>query len=524
MPAVPQQGAILPVLFQPSVFTDLNTLNANGMAVYTLNVVTTQWIERGILFRFQMWNGLDDTYQTAVANSTLAQFDLTVDVAIPPGTVLVVSVTETATALYSYSGTTTYASGGAGVCASLLTMNTNGSCLVFAFAPTVSGGWTPAFGQPMFAVGFNYPVDTTQGLCEGTPAPTGAQLTAPNFPDQYLASSTDPTWTFAYEVVYPFQQPINMSDCITVTGIKFQNTHPVYVKGSWSNLREQITQPWTVIETNYASVSKWVAYSFTSSDPFTLQQTADVGPFVLTPMTAQLVPVYFRPMYQDTSTNDSPVTTGLFTPSAAIAFVVTSPLEPLTTVYFTVDEYDAVNGGFGPRTAGLGSSAFIDVDPSFSWVTGSCTIHAGTVIYMGNLGGTGAITVVDAHNTLADVGSVVYNRISGKAVTSLIALGTWVTPGVGAARSSLAGEFVFAALSDQYAGDFPPLAPCLSINKNRFVGQVIYGRGKIFDNRCLPGTVQAPIINSADFTSLEWTDEVTLAQLPVFTGMADFAW
>jgi hypothetical protein len=48
--------------------------------------------------------------------------------------------------------------------------------------------------------------------------------------------------------------------------------------------------------------------------------------------------------------------------------------------------------------------------------------------------------------------------------------------------------------------------------------------GRTFDNKDLPATVQAPLINSSTFTQLPWTTDVALTDLPAFTGMQRFTW
>jgi hypothetical protein len=56
------------------------------------------------------------------------------------------------------------------------------------------------------------------------------------------------------------------------------------------------------------------------------------------------------------------------------------------------------------------------------------------------------------------------------------------------------------------------------------VGQVVYGLNRVIDNQHLPAVVQAPRINSADFTEREWSDTVLPSDLPRFCGMACFKW
>lgn len=540
LPVLPEQGGVMPVLWQPGVQTTSASLDPAIPAGYTLNLITSQWIDKGILLRFQMWSGDSLTYAEALAASDLIEWDLVVNQAIPPGTVLTAAMTETHTALWAYSGRTTYASGGAGIPAAFF--GNFKSLMVFAFAPTVTGAWTPSKGQPMFAIGFNHPPEGQAGT-GGDPAvpcstnPVGAEVTAPNFPDQF-SNYADP-WKIVYRVVYPNVQPltitvadVSVSVCAPVLGIKFEAPIPAYPSGSWSNVREIVAQPWVVIKDNYVSVNNWQYYSVIETYALPVV-SPDVGPFVLTAMPGQLVVVYWQPRYKDINTDMSPIDNNDLVPpppqrdsgAAQIGLLVTSPLQPQQTIHFTNDEYDAGNGGFGPRNPNVGTAQFINNQPSFTWVTGSSVIPAGTVVFIDNIGGdTGPITIENAHDSSADVGAIINNNIQGEAVTSLIALSVWLSWGTGAARPLLAGLFVTAALSDQYAGDFPPMSPCLTINKDRWVGSVIYGQNQVFDNRQLPGTVQCALINCATFTELPFGTAVTPTSLPTFLNMECFAW
>lgn len=520
----------MPVLWQPLVQTSLASLDPEVPAFFTLNLLTTQWIDKGILLRFQMWNGADTTYYGAIGDSTLVEWDLIVREAIPPGTTLVVAMRETGTAIWGFTGRKTYATGGAGIPAALF--GANNSCLCFAFAPTTSGAWTPARGRPMFAIGFNHPSPPQMGSnsdgdeCGTVPTPGTGQPTAPNFPDQW--SDVPDPWTFVYEVVYPYIQPLTIGAdrfCAPVLGIKFEAPIPVYPTGSWSNARDSIAQPWTIIKDNYLSVNNWQYYSVAETAVFSVLSPA-VGPFVFAAMPGQLVPVYWQPRYKDINTDTTPQDgTPLATNFARLGLLVTSPLQPNMSIYFTNDEFDASNGGFGPRRATTGVAPFINTNPAFTWVTGSSVIPAGTVVLIDQIGAdVGPITVQDAHDSAADVGAIIGNRINGEAVPSLMALGVWLAWGAGGARPIAAGMFTCAALSDQYAGDFPPLSPCLTIHKDRFVGQVIYGMNRVFDNKNLFGTVQAPLVNCANFTQLTIDTAVAATELPTFLNMSNFAW
>ena len=497
----------MPVLFDPTHYTSAAALDPGAKATFTLNVVTTEWINVGVLFRFQMWDGVNKTYDQAIAEHVVAQWDLVIRKAIPPGTIVVCSVTAQTTAMYAFSGTDVYAQGGKGVPLSYIGGPQN-SLLCFAFAPTPSGSWTPANGRPMFAIGFNWPKDAghsgphSDEACIGEPNPATAQATAPNFPDQWAPEGLTPRWTFEYEIVYPVAQ-VNVSDdgstytCSSVTAIKVGNT-PLYPVGSWSNLRDWLTQPWTVVTNNNVSASRWVPYDWETSTP-------DVGPFTLSAMGGQLVCVYFKPTYK--VIDDPDMTKMVSSDAAAAAFLVTSPLQPNMSVFFTNLEYNDAAGGFGPRNDTVGPVQFVTYTPAFEWATGATGIRAGTVVYFNNIGGNvGNITVQDAHNSAADVGSIARTYINGsggtdgQAVPSLIVLGVWTQKGAVFAATPLdARMFVTAALSDQYAGDFPPLSPCVTINRYRFIGESLYGRGLKIEGSGLPGTVQAPIINSALF-------------------------
>ena len=528
----------MPVLWQPSVQTSFADLFTSSPALYTLNIITSQWIEKGVFLRFQMYDGQNFTYASALYNNALVEFDLVVRNAIPPGTVCVVSMTSISTQLYGYTGTAVYATGGKSIPGSYFVKFS--SCLCFAFVPTAAGSWFPSRGQPMFAIGFSHPVSEYGGtgipeyaVINPTPGPcvldpVGTEITAPNFPDQYAVLDLGAArWTFIYEVVYPyiaaFTDFFGQRVCRETIGIKYVSivTNPL---GSWTNTKENVTQPWTLVADNYLSVSDWTYYN--SADALTNPVfTSDVGPFVLSAMAGQLVPVYWKPLYKniDTATEPIGVDSPLYGTSAAIALLVTSPLYPNQILYFTTDEYDAINGGFGPRSASVGSSTFVDTDPSFQWQVGGCIIEAGTVIYIYDIG-TVTVKVVNAHDTTSDVGSINANYTNGKAATSLICMGTWATFGNGSARAIYEAYFVCAALSDQYAGNFPPLSPCITIAKDRFVGQVIYGMGRTFDNKDLPATVQAPLINSSTFTQLPWSKVIDLSDLPAFIGMQRFRW
>jgi hypothetical protein len=553
MPAVPDQGGIMPVLWQPSVQTQLAHTELDVVSRYTLNVITTQWIQKGVLFRFQMWQGCDvwgsedeaqaaQTYAAAQAANTLAEFDLIVVQDIPPATVLVVSITDTATSMFAYTGRAVYATGGGSVNAGYF--GPNKSCVCFAFAPTASGAWTPAAGRPQFAIGFNRPDETLTGVeCFAPEMNPPASSLAPNFPDQF--SGIENPWTFVYRVVFPYVIPgsalpstvVDPPACLGVTGLKFNGAAVTVAVGSWSNLRDLIAQPWTIAMDAYYSKSDWFPYAY-DADPLQLEQGPNVGPFALGAGPGQLAVVYFQPRYKDINTLTTPYAgpnAGLDYGKAQLALLVTSPLAAGQTIYFTNEDYNAAAGGFGPRGALLGSATFQTAQPSFTWQVGINKVPAGTVVFIDNIGhNTSPITIVDAHDSTRDVGTITTNTIAGQAVVGLTALSVWFTFGIGAARPLTSELFVAAALSDQYSGDIPPLMPMLSMQRTRLVGKNVYGDGKaILDSRAQPyvvnnlgvfGTVQAPMVNAATPTSLPDGALATAPAMPVFLGMADFAW
>ena len=503
----------MPVLYDPGSQTSFASLAPSLPASYTLNVVTTQWISKGVLFRFQVYDGFGGTYGYQAGASGVTQFDLVVQTPIPPATVLVVAQTTHSTAMWDFTGTVQYTNTGAGLPAAVF--KPGNSTLCWAWVPTATGGWAPARGQPMFAIGFNL-YSGLGGSCEAYPYLGGAgAATAPNFPDQF--SGEVDSWVFDYTVVFPLSVPnADNSGCDTVTAIKYRDDAPTYSLGSWSQLRGQITQPWTVLQPNYYSTSNWLPWRLNGDAAVS---GADVGPFVFAAAPGQLTVVYFRPLPKDIDTATTPLPG--FDP-AEVAFLLTAPLPPQAVVYFTIDEWDALNGGFGPHGAGIGAASFVDALPSFQWVNGNSSLPAGTVVLFTGIGGSsGVITVQDARNSAADVGGVTGNTTSGKAVVSLIVCGSWLDGGIGAARPAQAARFVTAALSEQYAGDWPDsLSPGLSVNLALFVGPSIYLQGQTVDNRGLPGSVQAAIINSSPFLLLPNNTSPAPTTLPVFVGMA----
>ena len=552
----------MPVLWQPSVQTALASSLTTFDADYTLNVVTTEWIYPGILFRFQMWFG---DYVEALGTSTLYQFDLVVRKAIAPGTTCIVKMNTAGTALYSFSTPDVYASGGTAVPAAAFVPGSSLVC--FAFTPTTANRWLPTRGQPMFAIGFHGPEsdDEIVSLCSSYVNPDGMpswEYFLPHFPDQWAPASytADLRWEFDYEIVFPIviPNPVQSSDlddvvlpCMFVRGIKVSGASPMYAVGSWSNLRDKIAQAWTTQNAIVSSPSRWVAFvsatsiaqdvnaasisGYIESSPVTDNLTPFSGPFVTTAMPGQLAVIYFSPRYKaifDEEGNPWPVAVDeeyADAGSAEVAYLVTSPLLPHQDLYFTIEAYSAGIGGFGLRKGSTSLSGFVDVEPSFVWTVGSSIIPAGTVVLMTNIGSDTLPITLQASNPAVggsspDFGFIRKNRCQGRRVVSIITTAQWSQYTIAALLPWTAEMFVTAALSDGYGGDFPPLAPMLTVQRTRLSGTNVYGRNKIIDNAGLPGTVQAALINSAPFSRVHGGDRVPFSDLPVFTNMDGFAW
>ena len=540
----------MPVLWQPSVETNLHS-TAEIAATYTLHVVTTQWIYPGVLFRFQVWYGV---YEDA----TVYEFDLVIRKAIAPGTTCIVKMATSNTAIYAYSSPDVYASGGRGLPVEAFRSASSLAC--FAFTPTAANRWIPARGQPMFAIGFR-DLDLTKETspCKDSvpPLPLDVPIypladTIPGFPDQYSSGST--RWEFDYEIVFPVLAPNPFAgepdqiDCLFMTGIKINSVQPLFATGSWSNLRDQIAQPYTVDTDNLVSPSRWVPYiSNVTVNPteFALdilpladETTSNTGPFLLAAMPGQLAVVYFSPRIRV-----DPDSRGAVEPQcvkepeytdngyAEVAYVVTSPLQPGQDIYFSIDAYNAIPGGFGPRKGSSVLAGFVHLQPSFVWTTGSSVIPAGTVVFLTNIGSDGddVITITDAHAPSKDVGVIRNNRTRASSVVSIIATSQWAQYTYTTLRPWSAEMFVTAVLSDAYWGDFPPLSPMLTMPRTRLSGTNVYGRKRVIDNAGLPGTVQAALINSAEFTRVHrhgYDGDARVARwdMPAFKNMKDFAW
>ena len=500
----------------------------------TVHLVTTQWISKGVLLRFIFYDGFHytfaETYTTSPAPGVPAakQIDLVTSVAIPPATILQLNVLDVGCTLQKVNGGTLVSETGAGVNPNVIVEWQGASLLCLAFVPTsayVSNPttysyvpYTPLLGQPQFAIGFS----SLDDECTEDPP---VSPTAPNFPTQY--SSYINPWAIKYSVVYP-RYIASSPECVPITGIKilFDYLVPLLAVGAWSSLRTLITQPSTFVQflqigppdINLVTPSIWAP--FVPSDPATAKlNDTNVGPFIFCAMPGQMAVVYFRPTPKFTNTFDTPLPS--YAPAEA-AFLVTAPLPPNTFVYFTIDEYNDEFKGFG--LANTSTGVFQNVQPSFTWAVPVTGIPAGTVVLFRNIGGSSVITVQDARGILP-VGSVInVNPLitTPVAVTSLIVLGLWQYSGVGTNVPVLNTNFVTAALSDQYGGDLPVLAPGVTLPRYVFTGPAIYGPGRIFNCECLPGPVQAVMINNADFTQIDTNAIVEPAALPVFTGMCAY--
>ena len=510
---IPSKGAIVPVLYQPEQIT---SLAVPSNADLTLVVLTTEEIPVGVVLRFQTWNGLEYTYDGAVSASALYQFDIAVTRKIPVATLVTVSMSTTSTALYGFTGTATYAAGGPALPAAAF--QRFATLLAFAFAP-VSGGSTtyvPVAGQPQFAIGFSYKdTASASGLLSGCTLTDlafvpSAAATAPNIPNQYSTAAAP--WTFDVTVVYPAVVLDSATGvCSQVAGIKFQSD-TTYALGSWANLRSVISQPFTILQENYASVTNWAPWTVISPAGTQLagyfqHQSPNMGPFVWSAMPGHLAVVYFRPSPQDMDTDTVPASIPGIPAAAQLGLLVTTEIPANVSIYFTREQFDSRYGGFGAINLGLGFiGTFVTTTPSFVWTTGSSPVPAGTVVFLDNIGGaTGDITICNPHDTYTSVGSIVGNTIQGMSVTSIIVTGVWNSPGaVGSNRPLFSSQFVTAALSDEYAGDWPACAPGLTISPSPFSGPAVYTPKlkTLLDSVGLPGTIQAVLVNNGPFTKL----------------------
>jgi hypothetical protein len=522
----------MPVLFNPTQLTNL-TPAPGEQATYTLNMITTAAVPVGVCFRWQFYNGVDETYDVAVDSASLQQIDLVVSRTIPIATVVVLSVAAATTALVAFSGSSVFASGGAGVNTALFTQSTTALC--FGFAPTALGGWTPASGNPQFAIGFQYPTATLGHLpCTADyPAPVGPQLTSPNFPATESTPGAALSWTFLYNVVYPRYIPDLLTDpatCVRVTAIKVfapsVTDALIFVSGEWSNLRDILSQPWTVVIPTSITPARWAVF-----DPLALGASAAVGPFVLAASPGQLAVLFFQPRRPDPQSDIlAPIASpGDYSGAARLGLLVTSPLPANITINFTVLPYgDSLLGAaFGPYN--LTGGTFVDHAPTFQWVTGSCPVPAGTVVMISNIGSAAGSDpmIQDAHDSTHNVGAIVHNTLTEEsAVPSLILVSDWVQGGTGTPRPLAANRFVTAVTSTWYSGSAVPLSPGFTMPITRTYGAVAYGLGRRFDNSNLPGPVQAGLINASTLTPLTYAEATAVqpGDLPTFTGMTRYQW
>ena len=526
-PILPDQGGLVPVLYS------LVPGAAESPTYVNIHLLTTQWIAQGVLLRFLFFDGFHYTFQETLNETpgipSPLQSDVVTTQAIPPATVIRLNVTADSVSLQGMNSSVPLSTSGVGVNPDVIAPWA-ATLLCFAFVPTTAylsdpttvtyAPYWPLLGQPQFAIGFS----TLDIGCDLTASPT-----APNFPDQY--SQYTNAWVFKYTVVYPrlIADATGSPDCAVVTGIKvaYDTEYPQLAVGSWSSLRGLISQPFTFVLKADPDISSspsiwqpWVPFDPVTTAP----SSTNVGPFLFCAMPGQMAVTYFRPVPKNTSTLNTPLPS--YSPGEA-AFLVTAPLPPNVSVYFTIHEYNSQYKGFG--IADTHTGLFQIVEPSFTWVTPVTGIPAGTVVLFQGIGGNSStITVVDARGVLP-VGSVVNVNLefvlSPCAVTSLTVLGLWQYSGVGVNVPVLNTNFVTAALTDQYGGDLPVLAPGVTLPLYVFTGPAIYSPGRIFNCDCLPGTVQAVMINNADFTQLDinavlGTSDITT--LAVFTGMCDY--
>ena len=561
------QGAIMPVLYNPGVFTVLHPAINNEAVTFTLNVVTTVPIAVGTVFRFQFFDGLNTTYTQAFGAGAISQVDVLVKKQIPVATVVVVACTHNSTTMVGFSGSAVYGTTNQAV-SPTRGFVTNATCLAWAFVPTATNAypyttWVPVAGTPQFTIGFTNQVPAVAGTCFSTgtlPNPivfTPEQETAPNAPNQWLNEPVAQTWTWLYNIAFPAAYAVEtvvvsaatQPLCQAVFGIKVEDGVTVHVSGSWTNLRDILAQPWTSLQVNSRSPTRWVPYRFRipSEQETSVTVPPSVGPFQLAAEPGQLAVVYFRPRQQVTTvcnpalatTTLLPAFSGPWIADAQLGLLVTSPLPARTILYFTVEPYNEALSGFDPSnpmveafTVCAGGTAFVTNAPGFQWVTGSCVIPAGTVVFIDHIGSaTQDPVVVDAHDTGANrVGAIVANTLAtattegGSAVPSIAVLSDWVSGGVGSPRPLAASRFVTAVLSDQYTGDFMPLAPTLTMPTTRASGAVGYGLNRVIAAGGLPGPVQAALVNGGAWTHIPDGTEVGPANMPVFTGLGGWAW
>jgi len=308
-----------------------------------------------------------------------------------------------------------------------------------------------------------------------------------------------------------------------------------------------VDQWYTIVSTGSGPSTDFMSIGAASNDPGTIFQATGAG--------AGTGTAYQTTLESAAIVNSTliPVQTGsgAWTAAAQLGLLVTAPIPPRSIFYFTVQPYNGALSGFGPSnplisgdSACDNQEAFVANAPSFEWVTGSCVIPAGTVVFIDNIGGTNSgeqiCTIVNAHCALdpdcpavSQVGAIVDYTLAdsnagvqGSAVPSIIITSDWTNYGAGAPHPLPASRFVTAVTSDQYAGDAPPLSPALTMPITRARGAVAFGLNQVVDGCGLPGSAQAAIINSTPWTVLTEAkaDTVVPTDMPVFLGMQGWSW
>ena len=306
-----------------------------------------------------------------------------------------------------------------------------------------------------------------------------------------------------------------------------------------------VNQWYTIVSTGSGPPTNFTLIGAASNDPGTIFQATAAG-------------VGTGTAYQTTLESAAIVNStlipvagpGVWTAAAQLGLLVTAPIPPRSIFYFTVQPYNGALSGFGPSnplisgdSACGNQEAFVAHAPSFEWVTGSCVIPAGTVVFIDNIGSAddeAPCTIVNAHCGLdpdcpvvSQVGAIENNTLVvtnaatlGTAVPSIIITSDWVNWGPGAPHPLPASRFVTAVTSDQYTGDAPPLSPALTMPVTRAHGAVGFGLKQVVDGCGLPGSAQAAIVNSTPWTVLTEAaaDAVVPTDMPIFLGMQGWSW
>jgi hypothetical protein len=440
---------------------------------------------------------------------------------IPAGIALILFMRSDAPcSLISLANGTVYASSiGSGAVIDVAAFTRHSSLIAFSQA-AVSG---TAFGEarPQFAIGFQFQTNTDGfNICGAGLSP--AQLTSPNFPDVH--SAVDQPWQFLYTVVFPAVVPVTVDaeqQCVAVTAIKFAaKNYTTFVPGPWKTAAAMIAQPYTVIGNTYNTVNKWTykgVYGGPTDYVALWEEFPDVTTFQSVVAPGGLVPILFRPRYKNMQTISAPApgaVSGIAyydVGPAILALLVTIPIQPNVVTCFTIDAYDESAQTF--RNA-VGEVAV----PTFIWTTSTNVVPAGTVVYFTNIG-FGTITVADARGVI-NVGSAAQSPTptDDYAVVSITAVNKWrdeANPDL-----DLSPRIVCAALSDEYAGDYPPLTPGLTIVRQPMCGFTAWGYDQTPVDACgIPALSFAAIINSGEFQTLPWTSTFDPLKLPSFMGL-----